>query len=50
MRGEGLNGVVRGQQHRTTISGGKDSRRAPDLLDRDFSAEAPNRKWVTDFT
>ena len=30
--------------------GWKDSRRAPDLLDRDFTAEAPNRKWVTDFT
>ncbi|MGM5068983.1 IS3 family transposase [Rhodococcus qingshengii] len=50
MRDEGLNGVVRGRQHRTTIPGGKDSRRAPDLLDRDFTAEAPNRTWVTDFT
>jgi putative transposase len=26
------------------------SRRAPDLLDRNFTAAAPNRKWVTDFT
>ncbi|OYD61489.1 transposase InsO family protein [Rhodococcus sp. OK302] len=50
MRDEGLNGVVRGRQHRTTIPGGKDSRRAPDLLDRDFTADAPNRTWVTDFT
>jgi hypothetical protein len=50
MRDEGLSGVIRGRKHRTTIPGGKDSRRAPDLLNRDFTAEAPNRKWVTDFT
>lgn len=50
MGDEGLSGVVRGRRHRTTIPGGKNSRRAPDLLDRDFTAEAPNRKWVTDFT
>ena len=37
MRDEGLCGVVRGRRHRTTIPGGKDSRRAPDLLDRDFT-------------
>ncbi|WP_419722199.1 IS3 family transposase [Rhodococcus qingshengii] len=49
MRDEGLNGVVRGRQHRTTIPGGKDGWRAPDLLDRDFT-DAPNRTWVTDFT
>ena len=47
---EGMYGVVRGRKHRTTIPGGKDARRAPDLLDRDFTAAAPNRKWVTDFT
>jgi putative transposase len=50
MRDEGLSGVVRGRRHRTTIPGGRDSRRTPDLLDRDFTAAAPNRKWVTDFT
>ena len=50
MRDEGMSGVIRGRKHRTTIPGGKDSRRAPDLLDRDFSAAAPNLKWVTDFT
>jgi putative transposase len=43
MRDEGLSGVIRGRRHRTTIAGGKDSRRAPDLLDRDFNAEAPRR-------
>lgn len=50
MRDEGLSGVVRGRKHRTTIPGGKDARRAPDLLDRDFTVPAPNRKWVTGFT
>ena len=50
MSDEGLSGVVRGRKHRTTIPGGKDARRAPDLLDRDFTAAIPNRKWVTDFT
>ena len=49
MRDEGLSGVIRGRRHRTTIPG-KDARRAPDLLDRDFTAAAPNCKWVTDFT
>jgi transposase InsO family protein len=48
MSDEGLSGVIRGRKHRTTIPGGKDSRRAPDLLDRDFTAVMPNRKWVTD--
>jgi transposase InsO family protein len=50
MSDEGLSGVIRGRKHRTTIPGGKNSRRAPDLLDRDFTAVMPNRKWVTDFT
>ena len=50
MRDEGLSGVVRGGKHRTTIPADRARRRAPDLLDRDFTAAAPNRKWVTDFT
>ena len=40
---------MRGRRHRTTIPG-NDASRASDLLDRDFTAAAPNRKWVTDFT
>ena len=48
MRDAGLSGVVKGRRHRTTISG-KDAHWA-DLLDRDFTAPAPNRKWATDFT
>jgi transposase InsO family protein len=42
-------GVVRAKSHRTTIPA-KDGIRAGDLLNRDFTTEAPNRKWVTDFT
>ena len=50
MSDERLSGVVRDRKHRTTIPGGKNARRAPDMLDRDFTAAVPNRKWVTDFT
>ena len=44
-----LSGVRRDKGIRTTIPG-KDGKRAGDLLDRDFTAPAPNRVWVTDFT
>jgi putative transposase len=49
MRSLGLSGVRRDKGVRTTIPG-KDGKRAGDLLDRDFTASAPNRVWVTDFT
>ncbi|WP_183663605.1 IS3 family transposase [Neomicrococcus aestuarii] len=49
MREEGMNGLVRGRKTRTTIPG-KDGRRAGDLVNRDFTAAAPNQIWVTDFT
>src|SRR4051794_6650427 len=49
MRGLGMNGVRRGKGVRTTIAA-KDGRRAGDLLDRDFTAPAPNTRWVADFT
>ncbi|MEJ7648252.1 MAG: IS3 family transposase [Nakamurella sp.] len=45
----GLNGVRRDKGIRTTIPA-KDGVRAGDLLNRDFTAPAPNRVWVTDFT
>lgn len=45
----GLAGVRRDKGVRTTIPA-KDGKRAGDLLDRDFTAAAPNRTWVTDFT
>ncbi|KPH99350.1 hypothetical protein OV450_5288 [Actinobacteria bacterium OV450] len=40
MRSLGLNGVVRGRKPRTTIPNPADAR-APDLLDRDFTARHP---------
>jgi len=49
MRTLGLSGVRRDKGVRTTIPA-KDGKRASDLLDRDFTAAAPNRTWVTDFT
>ena len=49
MRSLGLQGVRRSKGIRTTIPG-KDGKRAGDLLDRDFTAVAPNRTWVMDFT
>jgi transposase InsO family protein len=49
MRSLGLQGIRRAKGIRTTIPA-KDGRRAGDLLDRDFTAPAPNRTWVMDFT
>jgi putative transposase len=48
MRAEGLRGAVRGTSWtRTTIPG---SERPADLVDREFTAAAPNRLWVADLT
>ena len=49
MRTLGLSGVRRDKGIRTTILA-KDGNRAGDLLDRDFTAAAPNLVWITDFT
>jgi putative transposase len=49
MRELGLQGVRRGRKVRTTVPG-TDGHRAGDLLRRDFTALAPNRRWVADFT
>ncbi|MFE9614329.1 IS3 family transposase, partial [Streptomyces sp. NPDC006012] len=49
MRELGITGAVRGKLVITTLPGGQ-AERAPDLLDRDFVAAAPNRFWVADFT
>jgi putative transposase len=49
MRELGLQGARRGRKVRTTIPG-KDGQRAGDLLNRDFTAPAPDRRWVADFT
>ena len=45
----GHHGVVRSTKIRTTVPG-KDGHRAGDLLNRDFTAPAPNMVWITDFT
>ncbi len=49
MRELGIQGVVRGKKRRTTFPG-EEALRAPDLVDRNFSASRPNRLWVADFT
>jgi putative transposase len=49
IRDLGMNGVRRGRRPRTTIPG-KDGHRAGDLLNRNFTAPAPNTRWVADFT
>ncbi|MFW6598937.1 IS3 family transposase [Microlunatus sp. Y2014] len=49
MRSLQLSGIRRSKKLRTTIPA-KNGNRAGDLLDRDFTAPAPNRVWVADFT
>ena len=49
MRGAGIAGVSRRRSTRTTVRDRED-RPAPDLVDRDFTAEGPNRLWVADIT
>lgn len=49
MRRAGLVGAVRGKTVRTTVSD-PDGARAVDLVKRQFTAGAPNRLWVADFT
>ena len=44
----GLAGVSRRKFVVTTVKG--DSRQAPDLVERNFAAEAPDRLWVADIT
>ena len=49
MRDAGLRGVSRAKGPRTTVLGrGPDDR--PDLVERDFTATAPNKLWVADIT
>ncbi|MFB7081143.1 hypothetical protein [Streptomyces sp. NPDC056308] len=45
----GITGAVRGKRVITTIPDAS-AQRAPDPVDRDFVAPAPNRCWVADFT
>ena len=50
MRQNGLEGKRRGGKKRTTIPDETAVERARDLLQRDFTAKAPNEKWVCDLT
>ena len=49
MKTAGIAGVRRGRKPRTTIPDSS-APRAPDLVDRNWAVEAPNRIWVADFT
>jgi putative transposase len=49
MRRDGLVGVLRGKHRRTTIPDQR-AQRPTDLVERDFTATAPNQLWVADFT
>ena len=49
MRQAGLEGVRRGRKRRTTIPDSR-AERPTDLVERDFTATAPNLLWVADFT
>ena len=49
MRAAGLRGISRAKGPKTTVPGrGPDPR--PDLVQRDFTAAAPNQLWVADIT
>jgi putative transposase len=50
MRAAGLRGVRRGRRTRTTIPATRRASWPPDLVHRNFHAEAPNRLWVVDIT
>jgi putative transposase len=49
MRGDGLAGVSRGKDTRTTRRD-PEARPAPDLVERNVSADGPDRLWVADIT
>lgn len=49
MRKAGLKGCLRGRRKRTTNRDGN-AKPTPDLVQRNFSAVAPNRLWVADIT
>lgn len=49
MRAQGLEGISRRKGTTTTIRD-RDARQAPDLVQREFTATAPNQLWVADIT
>ena len=51
MRELGIGGVkARRKRPRTTVPAPAGTERPSDLLERDFSADAPNKRWVADIT
>ena len=50
MRGAGLVGASHRREGPVTTRRDKESRPAPDLVDRDFTADRPNQLWVADIT
>src|ERR1700689_1455214 len=50
MRQAGLEGKRKGGKKRTTVPDEAAVEKARDLLQRDFTATAPNQKWVCDLT
>src|SRR5262249_25140057 len=50
MRRAGIVGVSRGAKKRRTTVADPAAAARPDLLRRDFTAAAPNTRWVADFT
>jgi putative transposase len=49
MRQNGLEGASRRKKYHTTKRN-KDARPAPDLVEREFTADAPNKLWIADIT
>jgi putative transposase len=49
MRDENLEGETRRRGFKTTVRG-RDRHGIPDLVERDFTADAPNQLWVADIT
>ncbi len=50
MRAHGIQGAKRRGKAWRTTKGDPGAARRPDLLERDFTAAGPNRRWVADFT
>ena len=49
MKAMGLRGAVRGRRIKTTVAS-EMAERPRDLVQRDFTADRPNRLWVSDLT
>ena len=50
MKEMGLSGVRRGRHYKVTTTSDDTLHRRSDLVEREFSAPAPNRLWVADLT